>query len=117
MVQLSLFRDESRTLQQIFEFVYAQCNSHVESALNLEEKLNPRIISSTFGEIDRQIQRKLLTQAVRFTIKLSDAEAIILYKTLGKLLVDGDNVWLVKVLNETIAKLDKQIIAIVDVYA
>jgi hypothetical protein len=84
-----------------------EARARVNEGTELEDLY--KISYSVLNDIDLMFDRKNLTLQKKFTIRLKDAEGIILYKMLLNFPIAGDDVWRVLLRNQIVEQLDKQI--------
>lgn len=101
-ITIPLQRDQARAVQQNFcPYLERYCEAKIKTAVSEDERLIYMIIRSLFLDVYKMISKKLLTDAKQFKFKLSEAEAIALYKLLIAFPIKVDQFWYVN-LRQTI---------------
>lgn len=91
---LKLTRDQARAVQQNFcPYLERLCESKIRLAVSEDERLIYMIIRCLFLDIYRMLSKKLLSDAIRFKLQLSEAEGVTLYKLLIAFPLPSDQVW------------------------
>lgn len=86
MIRLKIHRDNAREVQESF-FPYLQelCELKMRDAAAVKDndaKLVARMMLCLTVELRLKFDKKLLTQMINFTLKITDSEAICFYKLL-----------------------------------
>lgn len=106
MIPLRIHRDRTRELVTFFfPFLTERCLLKVREAdqiKDVERKLAARVMWCLVQSAKLKFDRKLLTEANRFTVKLSDAEAIVLYQLLMAFPIDPKMVFQVLLRQEIV---------------
>lgn len=95
MMQIKLTRDQARAVQRNFLNYLGQVAEMkvLDSAKNIDENLNCRVIRSLMRDIAKKYEKKLLTAANTLRFNFTDAEGITLYKMLMAVPVPADQFW------------------------
>lgn len=93
-ILIPLQRDQARAVQQNFcPYLERYCETKIRTAVSEDERLIYMIIRSLFLDVYKMICKKLLTDAKHFKFKLTEAEAIAMYKLLIALPIQADQFW------------------------
>lgn len=115
MIILTTHRQYAKTVSDtIFPYINLLKQSHANNVKMhskvSSELLTVKLINSLLKDVELLLKKKLLlTNGTTVKLKLSDAEAIALYKTFLILPIDDGNYYLLMIRNEWITILDKQI--------
>lgn len=83
MIKLKLSRDETRCIEQYyFPYLDLYCETKQRDALQESEKLMHRVLIDLYHQVKRVIQKSLVSDKIKFTLKFTDSQAIILHKLL-----------------------------------
>lgn len=97
MIQIKLTRDEARAMQQYFFFYLEEvCQMKERHSSSLEDRMNEHIITDTFHQVKILFEKKLFNTGNNLRFKLTDTQAIILYKLLMNFPLDQNNIWLLQ---------------------
>jgi len=77
---------------------------------NTELEMGARVCLSVLEDLDIMFQRKTLTRQQKFTIRLKDAEAIILVELMGTFPIQPEDFWRMNLRNQIIEQLHKQLV-------
>lgn len=99
MIGLKLYRDQAREIQQhFFPYLVMVCETKMNEADEVKDndgKMVARMMLCLTVELQRKFDKKLLTDHNRFTIKMTDAEAICYYQLLMNFPLDPQWVYMV----------------------
>lgn len=96
MILLKLTRDQARSVQvNFFPYLSLLCEKNIADTTNPDETLNARMIYSILNEIRKDFEKKLFNTAKKIKFKLSDAQAVVMYKLMMSLPLQPDQIWLV----------------------
>jgi hypothetical protein len=115
MIKLSLPRPHVQYSQQtIFRYLELLQLSNRNNVLHLDnsngERLTVKVLNCLLQEVDLVFKKKLInTTGQTINVKLTEAQAIALYKSLLKMPVSPDQSYLYMILTQWIHLLDKQL--------
>lgn len=110
---IKLERDQARTVQQKF-FPYCEqfCISKRNIAVTEDERLMYMILASVFNQVQKQFNKKLAGDGLRFRLKFSNAEGITLYKLLIAFPIKSDQVYMINLRQRITDSIHKQLATI-----
>lgn len=115
MITLKLTRDEARTIDHYF-FSYLDRLIFTFKPIGVKEKeeeiLSNIFLKDIFTQIDKIIKRKLISSSAKFKIKLTNSQAVVLYRILMLLPLDPNDIYLINLRNSTINYLHKELLKI-----
>lgn len=86
MIKLKIHRDNAREVQQhFFPYLHELCELKMREAVNAKDgdgKLVARMMLCLVVGLSTKFDKKLLTEYINFTVKITDAEAICFYQLL-----------------------------------
>ena len=84
--------------------------SRIRTRKNTEFEIAARVCLSVLEDIDIMFQRKTLTRQQKFTIRLKDAEAIIMLELMGSFPIQPEDFWRNNLRNHIVEQLHKQLV-------
>jgi hypothetical protein len=112
MMKLTLERDQARSMEQYFLPLMLQLAKQriKESAENVDEQLNCRVIYALIIDVKFLFTKKLMTRANSFTFNFTDAEGITFYKMLLNHPIEEKQFYLDHLRNWCILIMNKQLL-------
>jgi hypothetical protein len=117
MITLHSSRQSVETAKTCFfpyinAYKQTRLNNLVGTTITSEEYLSALVLNCLLTEVEKLIERKLImTSGQKMKFEFSDAQGVVLYKSLLALPLSADNIYLDRVRNEWIERLDQQIIS------
>ncbi len=110
-MKLKIERDDARTIQQnFFPYLSQLIEVKVKSPQATEIEITTwKIIRSLFKTVSLKFDRKLLTDARKFSINFTEAEGIAFYTMLMKMPIDAGQAYMIFLRDSICRVLHKQI--------